>query len=418
MPALEIPDPLALARALIQRPSVTPEDAGALGVLQTALEGLGFVCERMPFEEPGAAPVDNLYARFGTGAPHFCFAGHTDVVPARDPEAWSSPPFAAETTDGALWGRGAADMKGAIAAFVAGAGAAIASGACAGSISLLITGDEEGPAINGTRKMLAALAARGEGFDHCLVGEPTNPDALGDMIKIGRRGSANFILTVTGQSGHVGYPHLARSPLPPTLTLLNALLAEPLDDGFEGFQPSNLELTTIDVGNEVENLIPGAAEARFNVRFNPNWTGASLDAHIRARLDAALASLRRDGDDPLRYDLKVRVSGEAYLTSPGPFTDLVQESVAAETGRRPELSTTGGTSDARFIRQYAEVVEFGLVGKTMHKTNEHVAIADIEALSRIYAGLLERYFAAFASAPRTSTPGASAPRAATQAGAP
>ncbi|MEL7029857.1 MAG: succinyl-diaminopimelate desuccinylase [Pseudomonadota bacterium] len=381
-----VEDPLAFAQALIRRPSVTPEDAGALDILQSALETLGFDCRRMPFEEEGAARVDNLYARYGQSAPNFCFAGHTDVVPPGDETAWASPPFAAEVRDGALWGRGAADMKSAIAAFVAAAAKAIAEGEITGSLSLLITGDEEGVAINGTRKVLAQLAADGETIDHCLVGEPTNPDALGDMIKIGRRGSMNFILTVRGKAGHVGYPHLADNPIPHLVRILGRLTAEPLDDGFEAFQPSNLELTTVDVGNPTENVIPGSAEARFNVRFNPNWTGEKLEAHIRTLIVEAA--------DGATFELTSRLSGEAYLTKPGAFTDLLQDAVEHAAGRRPELSTTGGTSDARFIRAYAPVAEFGLVGRTMHKVDEHVAVRDIETLASIYSDILRRYFAA------------------------
>jgi len=379
-------DPLDLAQRLIGRPAVTPTDAGALGVLEEALRPLGFRCRRLQFEGDGAAPVDNLYARIGDRAPNFCFAGHTDVVPPGDEAAWSAPPFAAEVRGGALWGRGAADMKSAIAAFVGAAAAHLRAGPLAGSISLLITGDEEGVAINGTRKALAQLAAEGETINHCLVGEPTNPDALGDMIKIGRRGSMNCILKVAGQQGHVAYPQQALNPIPVLIRIPDRLLTEPLDDGYEGFQPSNLEATTVDVGNGVENVIPPVAEARFNVRFNPNWTGAALEAHLR---DLIARAGEGSGAD---VDLRCRLSGEAYLTSQGPYTDLLQEAVEAVTGRRPDLSTSGGTSDARFIRAYAPVAEFGLIGRTMHKIDEHVAVSDIETLTAIYTDILRRYF--------------------------
>ena len=267
--------PLALARALIRCESVTPADGGALDVLQGALQTLGFACHRLPFEEPGTATVDNLYARRGEGRPNFCFAGHTDVVPAGALAQWSREPFAAEVEDGVLYGRGASDMKGAIAAFVAAVARFGAADTGAGSISLLITGDEEGPAINGTRKVLDWLADRGETLDVCLVGEPTNPEELGEMVKIGRRGSLNGTLRVAGRQGHVAYPALADNPLPRLVALLDALLALSLDKGTDHFQPSRLELTSIDVGNAATNVIPGSAAARFNVRFNDRHTGAA-----------------------------------------------------------------------------------------------------------------------------------------------
>ncbi|MGF1545194.1 MAG: succinyl-diaminopimelate desuccinylase [Parvularculaceae bacterium] len=386
-------DPVELARKLIACPSVTPADAGALGVLEDELEALGFRCERMPFEEPGAAPVDNLYARWGDGSPHFCFAGHTDVVPPGPEEDWRAPPFAAVVAEGALWGRGAADMKGAIAAFV-GAASRLLEGRAhgPGSVSLLITGDEEGPAINGTKKMLAALAARGETIDHSLVGEPTSRDALGDMMKVGRRGSINCWLTVFGAAGHVAYPHRAQNPIPGFLKKLLTLAEAPLDDGYDRFEPSSLQITDIHVGNAAHNVIPPKATARFNVRFNPNWTGASLEAALRERLDAAAAQTG------LAYDLSCVVSGEAFLTEDDAFLDLVSAAVEAHTGRRPERSTSGGTSDARFIRDHAPVCEFGLVGATMHKTDERVSVDDIATLADVYATLLERYLARAAQA--------------------
>ena len=375
--------PLALAQALIRCESVTPADGGALGVLQGALETLGFICHRLPFEEPGTATVDNLYARRGEGRPNFCFAGHTDVVPTGDPAGWTREPFAAQVEDGVLYGRGASDMKGAIAAFVAAVARLGAGGTGAGSISLLITGDEEGPAVNGTRKVLDWLAARGETLDVCLVGEPTNPEELGEMVKIGRRGSLNGTLRVAGRQGHVAYPVLADNPLPRLVALLNALLALELDEGTDHFQPSRLELTSIDVGNVATNVIPGAAAARFNVRFNDCHTGASLERTIRASLDAV--------GEP--YDLATEVSGEAFLTPPGPLSTIIADSVAAVTGRAPVLSTTGGTSDARFIKDHCPVAEFGLIGRTMHRTDECVPVEAMERLADIYLGILERYFA-------------------------
>ena len=375
--------PLALARALIRCESVTPADGGAFDVLQGALQTLGFTCHRLPFEEPGTAPVDNLYAKRGEGRPNFCFAGHTDVVPTGDRAVWTREPFAAQVEDGVLYGRGASDMKGAIAAFVAAAARFGAAGAGGGSISLLITGDEEGPAINGTRKVLDWLAERGETLDACLVGEPTNPEELGEMMKIGRRGSLNGTLRVAGRQGHVAYPALADNPLPRLVALLNALLALKLDEGTDHFQPSRLELTSIDVGNEATNVIPGAAVARFNVRFNDRHTGASLERTIRDCLDAV-------GET---YDLAIEVSGEAFVTPPGRLSTIIAESVAAVTGRTPTLSTTGGTSDARFIKDHCPVAEFGLLSRTMHRTDECVPVEALEQLTDIYLGVLQRYFA-------------------------
>jgi len=358
-------------------------DDGALDVLQDALQSLGFTCNRLPFEEPGTARVDNLYARRGAGRPNFCFAGHTDVVPTGDRAGWTREPFAAHVEDGVLYGRGASDMKGAIAAFVAAVARFGAGGAGAGSISLLITGDEEGPAVNGTRKVLDWLDGRGEILDVCLVGEPTNPDEVGEMVKIGRRGSLNGTLRVAGRQGHVAYPALADNPLPRLVTLLDALLALELDQGTDHFQPSRLELTSIDVGNEATNVIPGAAAARFNVRFNDRHTGASLERTIRACLDAT--------GQP--YELATEVSGEAFVTPPGPLSTIIAESVAAVTGMTPTLSTTGGTSDARFIKDHCPVAEFGLIGRTMHRTDECVPVEAMERLADIYLGVLERYFA-------------------------
>ena len=375
--------PLALARALIRCESVTPADGGALDVLQGALQTLGFACHRLPFEEPGTAPVDNLYARRGEGAPNFCFAGHTDVVPTGDRAGWTRDPFAAQVEDGVLYGRGASDMKGAIAAFVAAVARFGAAGAASGSISLLITGDEEGPAVNGTRKVLDWLGAQGETLDACLVGEPTNPEEVGEMVKIGRRGSLNGTLRVAGLQGHVAYPALADNPLPRLVGLLDALLALRLDEGTDHFQPSRLELTSIDVGNSATNVIPGAAAARFNIRFNDRHTGARLERTIRACLDATGEA----------YELATEVSGEAFVTPPGPLSTIIAESVAAVTGMTPALSTTGGTSDARFIKDHCPVAEFGLIGRTMHRTDECVPVEAMECLADIYLGVLERYFA-------------------------
>jgi len=376
-------DALAIAQGLIRCPSVTPAEAGALDYLQATLEAAGFRCTRLPFSAEGTPDVDNLYARIGTGGPHLCFAGHCDVVPPGDEATWSVPPFAGEVRDGMLWGRGAADMKGGISCFAAAAIAHVErTGMKAGSISLMITGDEEGPAVNGTVKMLRWLAENGEVPDHCIVGEPTNPEALGDMIKIGRRGSLTATLTVRGTQGHVAYPHLARNPIPPLVAMLAALTAEPLDRGTEHFQPSNLEVTTVDVGNPADNVIPAEARAVFNIRFNNAHTAESLMAWIRETCAGAGAG----------HELAFKVSGDCFLTGPGDFTALVSAAVEAATGRVPELSTSGGTSDARFIKDYCPVVEFGLVGQTMHKVDERVAVADMARLTGIYARILDAYF--------------------------
>lgn len=379
-------DPVAFAQDLIRKPSVTPVDAGALDVLQSHLEGLGFTCTRYPFGE-GEDRVDNLYARLGTAAPNFCFAGHTDVVPVGDEGKWDSAPFEAALKNGELYGRGAADMKGAIAAFVAAMTNLLKTGwTPSGSISFLITGDEEGPAVNGTDKLLKAITEAGEVIDHCLVGEPTNPDALGDMIKNGRRGSLNAKLTVKGQQGHVAYPHRASNPVPVIMNILARLLDWHLDEGNAYFQPSNLEVTSIDVGNTAHNVIAEEARAMFNIRFNTEHRGDDLKVQIRKIVD----DIAQDFNGVIEADL--RVTGEAFLTDPNSFTDIIQKAVQDVTGRRPELSTSGGTSDARYITHYAPVVEFGLVGATMHQVNERVAVSDIYTLSDIYGLVLKRYF--------------------------
>jgi succinyl-diaminopimelate desuccinylase len=379
-------DPLALARDLIRCPSVTPEDAGALDVLQAALEPLGFACHRLTFSEAGTAEVDNLYARLGGGQPNFCFAGHTDVVPVGDAGAWSADPFAAEVRDGYLYGRGAADMKGAVACFVAATARLLErrGGRLPGSVSLLITGDEEGAAVNGTAKVLAWMGERGETIDACLVGEPTCPERLGDMVKIGRRGSLTGRLTVPGVQGHVAYPRLADNPIPRLLRMLAAVTGAALDEGGEHFQPSNLEVTTVDVGNPVDNVIPAAARATFNIRFNDSHSAESLERWLRQRFDEVGGA----------YALEVRVGGEAFLTPPGPLSELVVGAVRATLGHEPELSTSGGTSDARFIKDHCPVAELGLVGQTMHKVDERVALEDLAALTEVYLAVLDGYFPA------------------------
>lgn len=376
-------DPVHLAQAMIRCNSVTPADGGTLDVLQTQLETIGFVCHRMAFREGDSDEVQNLYARRGTAQPNLCFAGHTDVVPVGDGAAWTAGPFDATIDKGRLYGRGASDMKSAIAAFVAACARHLDKhGAPDGSISLLITGDEEGPAINGTKKVLEWMAANGETIDACIVGEPTNPDRLGEMIKIGRRGSLTVELTVRGTQGHVAYPHLADNPVGRIVKMLAALIAEPLDSGTAHFQPSNIEVTTIDVGNPATNVIPSEARARFNIRFNDLHTAQSLQQWMTAKIDAVGGA----------YEMNVHVTGEAFLTPPGPLSDMIASSIKARLGVEPELSTTGGTSDARFIKDYAPVAEFGLIGSTMHKIDENVAVADIEALSDIYEDVIGRYF--------------------------
>ena len=377
-------DPVRLTQDLIRRPSVTPADAGAMDVLEAQLAQLGFTCRRMRFGD-----IENLYARYGAARPNLCFAGHTDVVPVGDAGAWSQDAFAAEIIDDILIGRGAVDMKSALAAFAAAAAAAIARGDVKGSLSLLITGDEEGVATHGTKMVVEALAAEGEVIDHCVVGEPTSAETFGDMVKIGRRGSINAEILVEGRQGHVAYPHRAANPVPVLVRILAALDAHVLDDGFTGFQPSNLEITTIDVGNTATNVIPAAARARINIRFNPAHTGAGLAAWIEATARKATEG----------FDGTVRVtpsiSGEAFLTEPGDFTDVIVAAVRDVAGREPELSTTGGTSDARFIRALCPVVELGLVGKTMHAVDERAPVSEIRDLQAVYERLIARYFERF-----------------------
>lgn len=377
---------LDIARDLIRCASVTPRDEGALDVVERHLSAAGFHVERVRFTEPGTPDIDNLYARIGTGSPCLMFAGHTDVVPPGDVAQWRFPPFSAEVADGQLWGRGAVDMKGGLAASMAAAIAHVRKyGVSQGSIAFLITGDEEGPAVNGTVKLLEWAKARGEIFDHCILGEPTNPDALGDMIKIGRRGSLTGRLSVQGKQGHVGYPHLADNPIPRMVNILAALKAAPLDNGTQHFDASNLEVTSVDVGNPATNVIPAAARAVFNIRFNDCWTPESLRAEIEKRVKAAEPQARID----LTFD---PTNAVAFLTSPGPFVDLVAKAIEQETGRRPALSTSGGTSDARFIQAYCPVIEFGLVGQTMHAVDERCAVDELENLARIYRRAMESYF--------------------------
>ena len=382
-------DPVALTQALVRCASVTPAEGGALALLGAVLSAEGFSVERPVFSEPGMPDIENLYARIGSEGPVFVIAGHTDVVPPGDLATWTHDPFAAEIVDGTLYGRGACDMKGGLAAMVA---AAIRyrreNREATGSIAFLVTGDEEGPAVNGTVKLLAWADRRGERFDHCLLGEPTNPAAMSDMIKIGRRGSLTGKLTVQGVQGHVGYPHLAQNPIRGMVRLLAGLEASPLDAGTEHFDPSNLEVTTLDVGNPASNVIPAQAKAVFNIRFNDLWTPQTLATEIERRL-------REAAGNAVRYEIAFEpTNAVAFLTQPGPFVAMVADAVEAETGKRPALSTTGGTSDARFIKNYCPVVEYGVVGQTMHQVDERVATADLATLERITHRLLTDYFAA------------------------
>ncbi len=377
-------DALDLSQELIRCPSVTPDDGAAQNILSHALGAIGFSCESVTFSDDGTPDVANLYARLGNTAPNFCFAGHTDVVPVGDEDAWMSDPFAPEIRDGVLYGRGASDMKVAIACFAAAASQFVeAQGQkFRGSISFLITGDEEGPAINGTRKLLEWITEKGETLNACVVGEPTNPQALGDMIKIGRRGSLNGYLTAFGTQGHTAYPHLADNPVHRLTRMINAITTDELDQGSDHFQPSTLQVSTVDVGNTATNVIPAKAQAVFNVRFNNLHTAEAVETWVRSRLDTI-------GGD---YELEIRVSGESFLTPPGQLSTILRNAVQEITGRVPELSTSGGTSDARFIKDYCPVAEFGMVGRTMHQTNECTDVADIETLTRIYLKTLEDYF--------------------------
>jgi len=384
-------DALTIARDLIRCASVTPADAGALGVLETLLGNAGFDVHRMTFSEPGAADIDNLYARIGSGRPHIAFAGHTDVVPAGDEAAWSHDAFAGDVKDGYLYGRGAVDMKGGIACSVAAALEYLAAHDGKpprdGSISFLITGDEEAIAVNGTVKLMQWAAARGEEFDHCVLGEPSNVEEMGDCIKVGRRGSQSGTLIVEGIQGHVAYPHRAANPIPDIAALIAALDREPLDNGSAHFQASNLEFTSVDVGNAASNVIPAQARAKFNIRYNDHHTQASLRELIEARMTKVCGNRIR-----ARIEWEPS-NADVFITQPGAFTDLAVAAIEDVTGRKPDLNTGGGTSDARFITHYCPVIEFGLVGQTMHQVDERTPVADLEKLTRIYRGILDRYFA-------------------------
>jgi len=388
--APNITDVIELTRTLVRCESVTPREAGALQLLEQTLAPLGFKCERMDFTQAGTDDVANLYARIGTSGKHFCFAGHSDVVPVGDLSSWTIGPFAAELSGGYLFGRGAADMKGAIAAFTDAAARFLSRRGrdFGGSISLLITGDEEGPAVNGTVKMLQRLAERGEAIDACVVGEPTSSRRFGDMMKIGRRGSMTVDLVVRGVQGHVAYPERLDNAVHRLSAIIEALVRQPIDQGSTHFQPTSLQFTTVDVGNPATNIAPGVARARFNTRFNDLWTSQTLLAHLKERIERVNDGL--GGNGTVEYG--VQVSGESFYTPPGPLSDLVAGAVRDVAGVETELSTTGGTSDARFIRSYCPVLEFGLVGESMHKVDEKSAVADLKTLARVYETVLDRYF--------------------------
>ena len=381
---IENGDPIILTKALISCRSVTPHNDGAIEQLSHWLSEMGFKCDILNFKEDGTDDVLNLWARIGNEeGPALCFAGHTDVVPEGDETRWSTDPFAANEIDGKIIGRGATDMKGAIASFVSATKKFLDEREnFAGSISFIITGDEEGIAINGTKKLLNWMQENSISFDDCIVGEPTNPKRLGEMIKIGRRGSVNGVLTVDGQQGHVAYPHLAKNPIPMLLNILNNLTSDQLDQGNEHFQPSNLEITSVDVGNKATNVIPQSASARFNIRYKDNFNSETIEDEINRRLE----------NFKNNFSLKLEHSGDSFLTKPGKLVNDLSEIIFNKTGINPDLSTSGGTSDARFIKSYGNVVEFGLISETMHQIDESVAVKDINDLSEIFYEVLKKYF--------------------------
>ncbi len=372
-------DPVTITQNLIRCPSVTPVDAGCMDYVQALLEPLGFTCHRVSIGE-----VTNFYARLGAGAPHLCFLGHTDVVPASAHDAWVCDPFSGDIIDDHVYGRGACDMKGAVACFIAAVYLAVKSGGMKGSVSLLLTSDEEGNAQDGIKKMIPWLRDQGEVIDFCLGGEPTNPTRLGEMAKIGRRGSLTMKLTVIGKTGHVAYPHFALNPIQPLVQFLNVLLMMPLDNGTDMFDPSHLEVTTVDVGNSVSNVIPESASATLNIRFNPVYTPETLIQLLEAKLDA----VRQSCDGRFMWQPQYHCSAEAFLRHDPKFAEMATRAIQQMTGLMPKLSTTGGTSDARFMKDLCPVFEFGLLSCFAHQTNERVAISDLEQLTEIYAGII------------------------------
>ena len=386
-----------ILRDLIRCPSVTPEEGGALSYLENELSGLGFCVERITFSDENTPDVENLYARLGSKAPHVMFAGHTDVVPIGNKDDWSSDAFSGDVRDGIMYGRGAVDMKGGIACFLGAVEAYLTDNKLEGSISFLITGDEEGPSINGTDKLLKWAAEKGETWDACIVGEPSNPDAIGDVIKNGRRGSLSGRISVNGVQGHAAYPQLSDNPVNGMIDLLNVLLGTPFDEGTEMFQPTNLEVTSVDVGNKATNVIAAKATAGFNIRFNDLWTGDTVKQEIKRRLtDGAKTAVIRNGKDaPVDFEIEWlgRVS-HVFLTKDDTLISTLSDAIQNVTGKIPELSTGGGTSDARFIKDYCPVVEFGLVGQTMHQVDERTALSDVDKLTAVYQNFLENYFKA------------------------
>lgn len=382
-------DPVPLAQALIRCESVTPAEAGALTLLEGVLDAAGFECHRVTFSEPGYADVENLYARLGNTGPNLCFAGHTDVVPPGNVDAWTSPPFAAVIRDGVLYGRGAVDMKGEVACFVAALKRFLAydKGTLPGSISLLITGDEEGDSINGTAKVLDWLKARGEVLHACVVGEPSSRNVVGDEIKIGRRGSLNGEIVVEGKQGHAAYPHAADNPVPKLARIIDRLSSLRLDEGTPHFEPSHLAVTVVSVPNTATNVIPGEARARFNIRYNDLHSRPQLEALLRETCETASAEVGAC------YKLTFSGTGSVFLTQTGPLVETARAAVEEVTGRVPKLSTGGGTSDARFIKDHCPVIELGLVNATIHQVDEHVPVADLETLTRIYERFLTLFFA-------------------------
>jgi succinyl-diaminopimelate desuccinylase len=382
-------DPVQLAQALIRCPSVTPHEGGALTLLEDVLRPAGFACHRLTMTEAGTPDVQNLYARLGTSGPHLCFAGHTDVVPVGEEKRWSHPPFGADIVDGVLYGRGAADMKGAVACFVAAMLDYLQAngGLKRGSISFLITGDEEGPGINGTVKVLEWMQAQGETVDACLVGEATSSNVVGDEIKIGRRGYLNAEIVVHGKQGHSAYAHLADNPVPKLARIIDRVSSTPMDQGTARFQPSSVQATLISVPNTATNVIPGAAQANFNIRYNDLHTRERVEAWVRAQCEAAA---RETG---AQFTLRFFGTGDVFLTEPGPLVDTMREAVRAVTGREAALTTNGGTSDARFIYKYCPVIELGLLNATVHQTDERVPLSDLATLTQIYRRFIDGYFA-------------------------
>jgi succinyl-diaminopimelate desuccinylase len=381
-------DPVTMLQQLVRCPSVTPLEAGALTTVQDWLKAAGFACTRMVFTDTNTPDVDNLFARIGTAGPHLCFAGHTDVVPQGDESIWSHPPFAADIRDGIMYGRGTTDMKGSVAAFAAAACDFVRENPrFKGSISFLITNDEEGPAINGTVKVLEWMKDNGHVPDHCLVGEPSCADALGDTIKIGRRGSLSCIVTVEGKQGHAAYPHKADNPIPKLARLVERLSAKPLDNGNQHFDPSTLAFTSFDVGNPAGNVIPSKAVLKFNIRYSTEQSFDSLKALVNGHVEALYADMGGT------WSVAFTEGAEAFITQPGAFVGLVQDAITTETGLVPKLSTSGGTSDARFVKDYCPVLEFGPTNATIHQTNEQISIAELQATTRIYRRILDTYFA-------------------------